>query len=339
MLRLLVVLVVCLVQLGLAFKATFPFIVPSSALQAKQHFLYRNPPSPVLPYQPGVIQTPFVQVPSPLGVQSPVSFLSPASTTHLGVQPPRRRAGVQSVLQSRAQGDQSLLFARADEAHTRALCDICSCESDYGCAYNCHKCKAKCLDCDCSTSIGCKYNCDKCEDTSSSSGNANEGSSNSDSSGASTGGASSSGETSANDNGASDASAGLDASSSSVDCNAIKESQLELCMWGPSCQTVLSAIFPSCNYDCNTCTLKTSTCKASSGPAAGQACKFPFIYKGKRYDGCAPVHSATEGLKFWCSTRTDVNGFHVRGPFPNVGKYVGYCDASCPRAPVLPFFW
>ena len=33
-------------------------------------------------------------------------------------------------------------------------------------------------------------------------------------------------------------------------------------------------------------------CVASSGPAAGSACIFPFIYEGVRYEGCAPLRGS-----------------------------------------------
>ena len=61
---------------------------------------------------------------------------------------------------------------------SRAICSFCryppssflmisgycfSCATDYGCAYNCHKCPALCYTCDCSSSLGCRYNCDKCQ--------------------------------------------------------------------------------------------------------------------------------------------------------------------------------
>ena len=80
-------------------------------------------------------------------------------------------------------------------------------------------------------------------------------------------------------------------------------------------------------------------CVASSGPAAGSACIFPFIYEGVRYEGCAPLigwgHSDNmnvsrqnphcSGLSnlysslYWCSTKVDINGFHIRGPYNNKG--------------------
>merc|ERR1711953_341889 len=75
-------------------------------------------------------------------------------------------------------------------------------------------------------------------------------------------------------------------------------------------------------------------CVASSGPAAGSACIFPFIYEGVRYEGCAPLIGGLSNLYsslYWCSTKVDINGFHIRGPYDNRGKYVGFCDDTCPK--------
>merc|ERR1719370_1601143 len=51
-------------------------------------------------------------------------------------------------------------------------------------------------------------------------------------------------------------------------------------------------------------------------------------------NGLASVYSKPT---FWCSTKVDVNGYHVRGPWDDKGKNVGFCDDSCPK--VLPRFF
>merc|ERR1712183_219921 len=82
-------------------------------------------------------------------------------------------------------------------------------------------------------------------------------------------------------------------------------------------------------------------CNASGGPAHGDPCIFPFIYQGVKYYGCAPLYGGlanTRGVAnvyspvYWCSTKVDVNKFHIRGPYTEPGKYVGYCYDTCPRA-------
>jgi hypothetical protein len=40
-------------------------------------------------------------------------------------------------------------------------------------------------------------------------------------------------------------------------CSILK-SELRLCSWGPSCQTIRDAQYPECNYNCDTCTLESS---------------------------------------------------------------------------------
>merc|ERR1711962_102528 len=243
----------------------------------------------------------------------------------------------------------------------RALCSFCSCENDFGCSYNCDKCDALCLTCDCSTSIGCEYNCDKCEKAGQS-----ETSSDKLTFGISSdlpgtpGSVSSSPGSASSSAGSQSSSAGSQSSSGGSQsapqvpsgyeplwdtpapqgdkCAPLLSSEIELCMWGPSCKHMVSSLFPSCNYSCETCQLNpSSSCVATSGEAAGQPCIFPFIYKGIKYDGCAPIHSLDRGLDFWCSTKTDVNGYHIRGPYNDVGRYVGYCDSTCPKA--LPQFF
>merc|ERR1719474_281867 len=111
---------------------------------------------------------------------------------------------------------------------SRALCSLCSCTNDYGCAYNCHKCPALCYTCNCSSSLGCRYNCDKCQK------NAASGSSD-------------------QVNAVSEVSHG---STTPIKippgCNGLK-AEAELCTWGPICQSIKDSHFPNCGYDCNTC--------------------------------------------------------------------------------------
>ena len=71
-----------------------------------------------------------------------------------------------------------------------------------------------------------------------------------------------------------------------------------------------------------TSTTTTTVCKATSGPASGSECVFPFNYKGVSYTGC----TLFEDTKPWCSTQTDANNNHVSG----VDAW-GYCDATCPK--------
>jgi len=74
-----------------------------------------------------------------------------------------------------------------------------------------------------------------------------------------------------------------------------------------------------------------SDCVASSGPASGRKCIFPFTYNGVRYEGCAPLYGDLVNVYsqvYWCSTKVDFNGFHIRSLN---GKYVGFCDETCPK--------
>merc|ERR1711915_582052 len=96
-----------------------------------------------------------------------------------------------------------------------------------------------------------------------------------------------------------------------------------------------------CAFNCGKCSTpsfcSSGSCIAASGPAQGKKCIFPFIYNGVQYNGCAPLDSVGGLVNlysspiFWCSTMVDVNGFHVRGPYDNKGKHVGFCDNTCPK--------
>ena len=56
------------------------------------------------------------------------------------------------------------------------------------------------------------------------------------------------------------------------------------------------------------------------GTKQGVACKFPFEYKGKRYDGCTKA----DHNKLWCSTQVDQAGQFIQ-------DFWGNCDETCPR--------
>jgi len=179
-------------------------------------------------------------------------------------------------------------------ASTRALCNSCSCSRDFGCKFNCDKCSALCKTCSCVTSLGCLYNCDKCQGSSSPSTGGGEPGSGLQfplipGGGASVGGAviggggglgggggaiggeggvvggavggATSGEvvTEVVTGGGSGESSGSGGSGGqtavdSTNCNVLI-SEFELCLWGPSCPTILALQFSHCNYDCATCTL------------------------------------------------------------------------------------
>jgi len=109
---------------------------------------------------------------------------------------------------------------------SRAICSFCSCASDYGCAYNCHKCPALCYTCDCSSSLGCRYNCDKCQGTA--------------------------GGTIGQTNPPTTISTGQQAITVPEGCEGL-QAEAELCTWGSICETIKNAQFPNCDYDCNTC--------------------------------------------------------------------------------------
>merc|ERR1719394_27265 len=65
-----------------------------------------------------------------------------------------------------------------------------------------------------------------------------------------------------------------------------------------------------------------TTCMATSGPAEGSACVFPFNFMGVSHFGCTTIDGDTTP---WCSTQTDAEDNHVSG----VNAW-GYCDSSCP---------
>ena len=68
--------------------------------------------------------------------------------------------------------------------------------------------------------------------------------------------------------------------------------------------------------------IRLGSCKTTGGGTTGAACKFPFIYKGKKYNGCALVDA--DHNKPWCSVRVNGNGEHIGGQ----GLW-GHCSSSC----------
>jgi len=115
---------------------------------------------------------------------------------------------------------------------SRALCSFCSCATDYGCAYNCHKCPALCYTCDCSSSLGCRYNCDKCQETAG--GEIQE------------------------TKPPTIPSTGLISVKIPAGCEGL-QAEAELCTWGQICETIKNAQFPNCGYDCSTCKFASNT--------------------------------------------------------------------------------
>ena len=65
-----------------------------------------------------------------------------------------------------------------------------------------------------------------------------------------------------------------------------------------------------------------ATCQIVFGPSQGLFCSIPFIYKGRKYNGCT-MADASDG-KPWCSALIDRNGVHVGGQ----GKW-GHCPSNC----------
>jgi len=62
----------------------------------------------------------------------------------------------------------------------------------------------------------------------------------------------------------------------------------------------------------------------SSGPAAGQACVFPFTFSGVTYNSCADwIYGGQAAGTTWCSTKVDSSGVHVN----NEGNY-GFCPSG-----------
>jgi len=72
------------------------------------------------------------------------------------------------------------------------------------------------------------------------------------------------------------------------------------------------------------------TCKAFAGPGAGKNCKFPFKYDGVTYNSCAVLIQYDDGGSIgWCSTKVDINRYHISGPSYDKWINVGFCDEQC----------
>jgi len=83
-----------------------------------------------------------------------------------------------------------------------------------------------------------------------------------------------------------------------------------------------------CEDNCSGSDSGSTVCSATSGPASGSTCIFPFNFNGVSYSSCATTE---EDPRPWCSTQTDANNNHVSG----VGAW-GYCDAICPVQGTVP---
>lgn len=59
---------------------------------------------------------------------------------------------------------------------------------------------------------------------------------------------------------------------------------------------------------------------------AFKRCKFPFIYKGKTYNGCTTI----DENKSWCFTNVDGNNMVDWNGNNHVEKMWGYCNQFCP---------
>merc|ERR1712243_447701 len=70
-----------------------------------------------------------------------------------------------------------------------------------------------------------------------------------------------------------------------------------------------------------TTTAAASGCNTVSGSVPNAPCVFPFKYGGQTYTSCTTAGGFS---KPWCSTRTNIFGFHVQGNW-------GDCnEATCP---------
>merc|ERR1719234_1338675 len=83
-----------------------------------------------------------------------------------------------------------------------------------------------------------------------------------------------------------------------------------------------------CDGECSASDSGSTVCSATSGPASGSTCIFPFNFDGVSYSGCA---TTDDDPRPWCSTKTDANNNHVSG----VGAW-GYCDANCTGQGTVP---
>lgn len=63
-----------------------------------------------------------------------------------------------------------------------------------------------------------------------------------------------------------------------------------------------------------------SKCETVDGPKVGQSCVFPFVYQGQIYEKCILKNFNVP----WCSTKTDINGEHLKGNW-------GICHYECDK--------
>ena len=68
--------------------------------------------------------------------------------------------------------------------------------------------------------------------------------------------------------------------------------------------------------------IKNTTAESFYGDRVCETCKFPFIYKGVKYETCTNVDQGPYSGGYWCSTQTFANGNHVTGSW-------GYCQEYC----------
>ena len=65
-----------------------------------------------------------------------------------------------------------------------------------------------------------------------------------------------------------------------------------------------------------------TSCKTTGGGTTGAQCAIPFIYKGKKYNGCTLTDA--DNNRAWCSVRVDGDGKHIGGQ----GLW-GHCSSKC----------
>merc|ERR1711953_299905 len=103
------------------------------------------------------------------------------------------------------------------------------------------------------------------------------------------------------------------------------------CCSGLDCKkTSESAVAQTCNRPATTTTATTTTattttsskCLTTSGAVSGAECQFPFVFQGQVYNSCTTAGGFSQP---WCSTGTNIFGFHINSKWGN-------CGSSCPGA-------
>merc|ERR1711953_440050 len=69
-------------------------------------------------------------------------------------------------------------------------------------------------------------------------------------------------------------------------------------------------------------TTTSSKCLTTSGAVSGAECQFPFVFQGQVYNSCTTAGGFSQP---WCSTGTNIFGFHINSEWGN-------CGSSCPGA-------